>query len=46
VNSESPYTKEFTAADAGNVANYIIRWIHRDGSHGTWTEIARATIVG
>ena len=38
--------KEFGSPDSGKVANYIIRWIHRDGSHGSWSEIARATVVG
>jgi len=46
LDTESPYVKEFDSADAGKVANYIIRWVHRDGSTGSWSEIVRATIVG
>ena len=46
LDTESPNAKDFTSADAGKIANYIARWIHRDGSHGGWSEIARATIVG
>jgi len=44
--SKSEFLKTFDSADAGKVANYILRWVHRDGTPGSWSEVGRATIVG
>jgi hypothetical protein len=44
--SDSSWRTEFAPAQAGKVAHYILRWISRDGSEGSWSETVSVTIAG
>ena len=42
----SPYLKDYSGADAGKMAHYLVRWRMRDGSTSAWGETVSATITG
>lgn len=42
--TESPYIKEFTAADAGKQAHYLLCWINSSGARGAF-QMASATVT-
>jgi hypothetical protein len=42
----TPYMKEYTSAEAGKTAHYMVRWRMRDGSVSAWGETVSATITG
>ena len=42
----SPYTVEYTGADAGKTAYYMLRWVNSRGEKGPWSETVSATITG
>jgi hypothetical protein len=42
----TPYMKEYTPAEAGKTAHYMVRWRMRDGSVSAWGETVSATITG
>lgn len=41
---ESPYTKQFAAADAGKQAHYLFCWVNASGERGAW-RMASATVT-
>jgi hypothetical protein len=41
----SPFTVEYTDADAGKIASYILRWVNANGDKGPWSETVSATIT-
>ncbi|HTX21495.1 MAG TPA: hypothetical protein VMD27_06540 [Candidatus Aquilonibacter sp.] len=44
--SKTPQLEEFTAAQAGQVATYWLRWVSTRGDKGPWSEPISATIPG
>lgn len=42
----SPFTVEYTGADAGKTAYYMLRWVNSRGEKGPWSETVSATITG
>ena len=46
LDSATPYMKEYSPAEAGKMAHYMIRWRMRDGSVSAWGETVSATITG
>lgn len=42
----SPFTIEYTGADAGKTAYYMLRWVNSRGEKGPWSETVSATITG
>lgn len=46
VDRETPYLKEFSGAEAGKMAHYMLRWIFNDGSHSAWSETISGTVTG
>ena len=42
----TPFIVEYTDADAGKIASYILRWINSNGDKGPWSETVSATITG
>jgi len=42
--TNSPYLNQFTGADAGKTAHYILRWIRSRQEKGPWSETISATI--
>lgn len=42
--TESPYTKQFSAADAGKQAHYLFCWVNSKGERGPW-KMMSATIT-
>jgi hypothetical protein len=45
VDSATPYLAEYTGADGGKIAHYMLRWRYRDGSTSAWSETVSATIT-
>ena len=46
VNSASPFTVQYTMAEGGKNAHYLLRWVTKDGEKGPWSETLTATITG
>lgn len=46
LDTQTPYLVEYTAAEVGKMAHYMLRWLLKDGSHSGWSETASATITG
>ena len=46
LDTASPYVAEYTGADAGKTAYYMLRWVTTSGEKGPWSETVAATIVG
>ena len=46
LDTASPYTAVNSGADAGEKANYMLRWVNRAGDKGPWSETVSATIGG
>jgi hypothetical protein len=44
--SRSPYVVQYTGADAGKTAYYMMRWVNSRGERGPWSETVSATITG
>lgn len=42
----SPYMLEYTGADVGKTAYYMLRWVNSRGEKGPWSETVSATITG
>lgn len=45
LDASTPYLKEYSGADGGKMAHYLVRWRMRDGSTGPWAETVSATIT-
>lgn len=43
--SAAPWVREFTPADAGKTACYLLRWVNPTSETGPWSEPAGATIA-
>lgn len=43
--SAAPWVREFTPADAGKTACYLLRWVNPTAETGPWSEPAGATIA-
>lgn len=43
--TRSVYLVEHDAADGGQTAHYLLRWVRRNGVHGPWSETLSATIT-
>jgi hypothetical protein len=46
LDTRTPHTVDFDAADAGKMAYYMLRWQFRDGSKSAWGDTVSATITG
>lgn len=46
LDTQTPYTIEYEAAEVGKMAHYMLRWLLKDGSHSGWSETVSATITG
>jgi|ERR1044072_3699669 hypothetical protein len=42
----TPYTAEYTGADGGKIAHYLLRWVNTRGERGPWSQTVSATITG
>ena len=45
LDTRSPYTVEFDAADAGKTAYYMLRWISTRAETGPWSATVSGTIT-
>lgn len=45
LDTRTPYTVEFEAADAGKTAYYMLRWISTRGETGPWSQTVSGTIT-
>ena len=45
LDTSTPYTLDFDAADGGKNAHYILRWVTRTGEKGPWSAVTSATVV-
>ena len=45
LDTRTPYTVEFDAADGGKPAHYMLRWINTRGETGPWSATVSATIT-
>lgn len=45
LDTASPYMAEYTGADAGKTAYYLLRWVTSRGEKGPWSEPVQATVV-
>jgi hypothetical protein len=43
--TDAPHLVEHAAADAGQMAHYLVRWVNTRGQPGPWSETISATIV-
>jgi hypothetical protein len=46
LDTKTPYTWEFDAADVGKMVHYMLRWRFRDESTSAWSETISATVTG
>jgi hypothetical protein len=46
LDTQSPYVAEYTGADAGKTAYYMLRWVNSKGEPGPWSQMVSATIIG
>jgi hypothetical protein len=46
LDTNTPYLAEYTGAQAGKKAHYMLRWVSTRGDKGPWSETASATIAG
>ena len=46
VDSKPPYMAEYTGADAGKIAYYILRWVNTRNEPGPWSDTLSAMIGG
>jgi hypothetical protein len=46
LDTATPYVAEFSPADAGKTAHYLLRWLFTDGSRSAFAETISATITG
>ena len=46
LDTATPYLAEYSLADAGKVAYYMLRWVNTKDEKGAWSETVEATIVG
>ncbi|MBX3396730.1 MAG: hypothetical protein KF841_15340 [Phycisphaerae bacterium] len=44
LDTKTPYTLNFDAADGGKNAHYLVRWVNSTGQKGPWSETATATV--
>lgn len=44
LDTRTPYTLDFDAADGGKNAHYMLRWVNTKGEKGPWSETATATV--
>jgi hypothetical protein len=44
LDTRTPYTLDFPAADGGKNAHYLARWVGTKGDKGPWSETATATV--
>ncbi len=44
VDTRTPYVANFSGADGGQTAHYMLRWVSTGGEKGPWSETASATI--
>jgi hypothetical protein len=46
LDTNTPYLAEYTGAQAGKKAHYMLRWVSTRGDKGPWSETVSATIPG
>jgi hypothetical protein len=46
VDPATPYIVNYTGADAGKTAHYLLRWVNGRGERGPWSDTTSATITG
>ncbi len=44
LDTQTPYTLDFDAADGGKNAHYLLRWVNSTGQKGPWSETATVTV--
>ena len=44
LDTRTPYRADWTGADAGKIAHYLLRWVSTRGEKGPWSETVSATI--
>jgi TolA-binding protein len=44
IDTRTPYEAQFTAANAGKLAYFYLRWMNAKGEVGPWSSLAQATI--
>ncbi len=44
LDTKTPYTIDFQAAEGGKNAHYLLRWVNSKGDKGPWSETASATV--
>jgi len=44
LDTRTPYTLDFQAAEGGKNAHYLLRWVSTKGDKGPWSETASATV--
>lgn len=45
LDTRTPFTMEYDAADGGKNAHYLLRWTNAAGQRGPWSETATATVA-
>ena len=38
LDTRTPYRADWTGADAGKIAHYLLRWVNTRGEKGPWSE--------
>lgn len=46
LDTSTPYVAEYSGADAGKTAYYMLRWVNSKGEQGPWSQTVSATITG
>jgi hypothetical protein len=44
LDTKTPYTLDFDAADGGKNAHYLLRWVNSTGQKGPWSETTSVTV--
>lgn len=44
LDTKTPYLADWTGADTGKVAHYMLRWVNTRGEKGPWSETVSAPI--
>jgi hypothetical protein len=45
LDTATPYVVEYTSADAGKTASYMLRWVNTRDEKGPWSQTVSATIT-
>lgn len=45
LSTATPHVVEYTGADAGKIAHYMLRWVNARGEKGPWSQTVSATVT-